>query len=196
MWLAPGWSGVCQGGRISCLWAPCPLDAPGLRSLLHAKQTCAVRCSRDGRGDDGRRGSGRGAEGRVVREQGGGQKGEKDLKEGWRWGGGGGAVTHTMPPPPPSGHALHEKHPPPPPPPDGPGSRRRRGRLRGEPQQRRRVVDGLEISQTFALTQSLIVITDGAPPPAAALPLTHTHTLPLPPHTLLSPDHICMFSRQ
>lgn len=38
--------GVCQWGRVSCLWAPCPLDTPGLRSLLHAKQTCAVRCSR------------------------------------------------------------------------------------------------------------------------------------------------------
>lgn len=39
----------------------------------------------------------RGAEGRGVREQGGGQKGEKDLKEGWRWGGGGrGVVSHTQ----------------------------------------------------------------------------------------------------
>lgn len=146
---------------------------------------------------------GRGAKGRAIREQGGGQKGEKDLKEGWRWGGGGHAVTHTMPPPPPPpGHALHEKHTLPPP--DGPGRRRGRGRLRGEPQQRRRVVDGLAISQTFALTQSLIVITDRAPPPpeaaeAAALPHTHTHTLPPPPpppHTLLGPDHIFMFSRQ
>lgn len=68
----------------------------------------------------------RGAEGRGGREQGGGQKGEKDLKEGWRWGGRGkgGAQSHTHTMQPPSGHALHEKHPPPP---DGPGSRRRRG---------------------------------------------------------------------
>lgn len=44
----------------------------------------------------------RGAEGRGGREQGGGQKGEKDLKEGWRWGGregggrGGSSLTHTQ----------------------------------------------------------------------------------------------------
>ncbi|MEQ2280591.1 hypothetical protein AMECASPLE_021512 [Ameca splendens] len=48
--------GVCQWGRVSCLWAPCPLDAPGLRSLLHAKQTCAVRCSRRRERRRGRRG--------------------------------------------------------------------------------------------------------------------------------------------
>lgn len=49
------------------------------------------------------------------------------------------------------------------------------GRLRGEPQQRRLVVDGLEISQTFALTQSLIVITDRVLPPPATAALPHTH---------------------
>lgn len=65
-----------------------------------------------------------GAEGRAVREQGGGQKGEKDLKEGWRWGGGGRAVTHTQC----RRRRRRQDTPcmrntPAPPPPDGPGSR-------------------------------------------------------------------------
>lgn len=97
--------GVASSGVVGCLSGRThllPLGAlPFRRARPQEPPACQTDlCSQMQPRREGRRtewGGGRwGAEKRAVREQGGGQKGEKDLKEGWRRGGGGHAVTHTQ----------------------------------------------------------------------------------------------------